>query len=74
MLGFSLAEIKTLLSLDEGDCDQTKRLAATKLDDVKRKIKDLSAIANTLEALISACEGDSTDTSCPIIEAISQGE
>ncbi|WP_372834403.1 MerR family transcriptional regulator [Pontibacterium sp.] len=73
-LGFSLVEIKTLLSLGEGSCDQTKQLASSKLDDVKGKIKDLRAIASTLETLISSCEDNSSNSSCPIIDAISQGK
>lgn len=73
-LGFSLDEIKTLLSLGEGSCDQTKQLASSKLDDVKGKIKDLRAIASTLETLISSCEDNSSNSSCPIIDAISQGK
>jgi len=73
-LGFSLVEIKILLSLGEGSCDQTKQLASSKLDDVKGKIKDLRAIAHTLETLINSCEDNSSNTSCPIIEAISQGQ
>ncbi|MCP4598456.1 MerR family transcriptional regulator [Neptuniibacter sp.] len=34
--GFSLVEIKTLLSLGKGSCDQTKQLASSKLDDVNK--------------------------------------
>lgn len=71
-LGFSLVEIRTLLSLGEANCDQTKQLASSKLVDVKDKIKDLCSIANTLEALINSCEDNSLKSSCPIIDAISQ--
>ncbi len=67
-------EIKTLLSLEDGSCAQTKQLASSKLDDVKGKIKDLRAIASTLETLISSCDDNSSNSSCPIIDAISQGK
>lgn len=71
-LGFSLAEIKVLLALGEGSCAQTKELAANKLDDVKGKIRDLTAIAHTLEQLLVSCESNRSTSSCPIIETISQ--
>ena len=74
LLGFSLSEIKTLLSLGEENCDQTKQLASSKLIDVKGKIKDLTAIADTLEKLVGSCESNGSSTACPIIEAISQTE
>lgn len=73
-LGFSLADIKTLLSFGEGSCDKSKELAASKLDDVRGKIKDLTTIADTLEQLIVSCENNRSTTSCPIIETISQNE
>lgn len=72
-LGFSLGEIKMLLSLGGSDCNRTKQLASARLEDVKGKIKDLTAIANTLETLIDSCEGNNPQAPCPIIEVISQG-
>lgn len=71
-LGFSLAEIKTLLSLGDGSCDKTLQLASNKLDDVKGKIRDLIAIAETLEGLVESCENNKGHSACPIIEAISR--
>ena len=73
-LGFSLAEIKTLLSLGGRSCDETKQLASSKLDDVKGKIKDLKSIATTLEKLVESCESNRGNSACPIIEAISRDE
>lgn len=73
-LGFSLAEIKTMLSLGETSCNQTKQLASSKLDDVNRKIKDLTAIAATLKDLIESCGDNKIDTNCPIIDAMSEDE
>ncbi|WP_290700435.1 MerR family transcriptional regulator [Amphritea sp.] len=71
-LGFNLAEIKTLLSLEEMNCDETRQLASCKLDDVTGKIKDLQSIATTLETLIASCESNNGNSTCPIIEAISR--
>ncbi|MBY4677640.1 MerR family transcriptional regulator [Marinobacterium arenosum] len=70
-LGFSLKEIKVLLSLEQGDCDRTRQLATHKLADVQNKIRDLKAIATTLEQLITSCERNESGSSCPIIDAIS---
>lgn len=71
-LGFSLLEIKTLLSLGEERCDQTKQLACDKLKEIEGKIDDLRAIADTLHTLVSACENVSPSSACPIIESIAQ--
>ncbi len=73
-LGFSLAEIKTMLSLGEASCNQTKQLASSKLDAVTSKIKDLTAIAATLEDLIESCGDNKVDSNCPIIDAMSEDE
>lgn len=69
-LGFSLAEISTLLSLGDGSCKETKELTAHKLDIINGKLHDLQAIACVLEKLIQSCESNSTQQDCPIITAI----
>jgi MerR family mercuric resistance operon transcriptional regulator len=71
-LGFSLAEIASLLNLGDGRCVETKELAAHKLEVIKSKLHDLQAIASTLEELIQSCESNSTHQGCPIITAISE--
>ena len=69
-LGFSLSEIAILLTLGEEHCLETKNMASAKLDLIKHKIKDLQAMANTLEQLVHSCEANQTQTACPIINAI----
>ncbi|MGR8980210.1 MAG: MerR family DNA-binding protein [Gammaproteobacteria bacterium] len=71
-LGFSLLEISSLLSLGSGHCRETKELAASKLNVVKRKIDDLQALAGTLETLIQSCEDNPSEQQCPLIEALSK--
>jgi DNA-binding transcriptional MerR regulator len=71
-LGFSLAEISSLLALGDGSCLETKALAMHKLDIIKSKLHDLQAIASTLEQLIQSCESNSVHHGCPIITAISK--
>lgn len=71
-LGFSLAEIATLLALGDGSCAEIKELATHKLTIVKNKLHDLQAIAIRLEKLIQGCETNSNHQGCPVITAISK--
>lgn len=71
-LGFTLAEIASLLTLGDGRCAETKELAARKLDFINSKLHDLQAIASTLEILIQSCESNSANQACPIIGAITK--
>jgi Hg(II)-responsive transcriptional regulator len=71
-LGFSLAEIASLLSWGSGSCTETKALAVHKLAIIQSKLHDLQAIANTLETLIQSCEANSVQQGCPIIRAMSK--
>lgn len=71
-LGFSLAEIANLLALGDGRCVETKALAMHKLEIIKNKLRDLQAMANTLENLVQSCESNGAHQGCPIIAAISK--
>jgi MerR family mercuric resistance operon transcriptional regulator len=71
-LGFSLAEIANLLALGDGRCTETKELAIHKLEIIKNKLRDLQAMASTLENLIQACECNLAHQGCPIIAVISK--
>ena len=72
-LGFSLREIKELLSLRTDpatDCADVRERAQTKLDEVTRKIALMKGIQTALEKLIAACPGQGALQLCSIIEAI----
>jgi Hg(II)-responsive transcriptional regulator len=72
-LGFTLAEIRELLSLraEAGrDCGDVCRRAQTKLDDVREKIRQLKAIETALTALTDNCSGDRPVNECGILEAL----
>jgi MerR family mercuric resistance operon transcriptional regulator len=71
-LGFSLAEISTLLALGDGNCTEINELATHKLAIVNNKLHDLQAIANTLENLIQSCESTANYQECPVITAIAK--
>ena len=69
-LGFSLAEIAGLLALwgDRGRASaEVKRLALSHVEDLERKARALSAMAETLRHLAESCHGDERPE-CPILE------
>ena len=69
-LGFPLAEIADLLAL-WGDrkraSAEVKRLALSHVEDLERKARALSAMAETLRHLAESCHGDERPE-CPILE------
>jgi len=70
-LGFTLKEIKELLSLrfDSGaDCRVMKERAGSKLANIEAKIAELEKMRNALVTLTSACQEDLMLTECPILE------
>ncbi len=73
-LGFSMAEIRQLLSLVDGDqvsCERVKDIADQHLLDIRSKIADLRKMERTLRDLSSQCSGDDVPQ-CPIIEVLQQ--
>lgn len=75
-LGFSLAEIKTLLSLknnQDATCQNVKALAQQKLQVIEEKIADLQNIHRMLSNVNDQCEGgaDSVDH-CNIMKSLEQ--
>lgn len=76
-LGFSLSEIKELLSLridrHTTQADIRER-AQAKLEDVAQKIRHLEAIHASLLRLIKSCRGCGPVSNCPILENLDQEE
>ena len=69
-LGFSLPEIARLLDLWRSKSRRSsdvRKLAASHLADIERRIAELQAIAGTLRHLVKACHGDGRPE-CPILE------
>ena len=54
-LGFSMAEARALLRLEEGDCESVCVLTEMHLDKVRRKIAALQALEEELMALTERC-------------------
>ncbi|MCH8932347.1 MAG: MerR family transcriptional regulator [Nitrospinae bacterium] len=76
-LGFTLREIKELLSLRTDpatDCADVRERAQTKLDEVNRRITLMKGIQTALEKLIAACPGQGALQVCSIIDAIEAPE
>jgi len=72
-LGFSLNEIKELLFLRQDEhatkADIKKR-TLEKIEDVKRKRKELTRVLRVLEHLASTCDGHGPVGDCPILGAL----
>ncbi len=76
-LGFSLREIKELLTLrvEPGTtCTQVRQRAQEKVEEVQQKIADLQAIEQALRNLIGTCSGRGPASQCPILDHLNQKE
>lgn len=72
-LGFQLEEIRDLLKLRSnttGRCQNVRKRAADKLEDVEAKIQSLKSIQKNLKKLIEECDQRKTQELCPIIKGI----
>ena len=65
-LGFTLAEIRELLTLDSNDIESRKLLASAKLDLIRQKIADLQTMASSLETVVNSCQSSADSCSCPL--------
>ncbi|MGV1836721.1 Cu(I)-responsive transcriptional regulator [Rhizobium rhizogenes] len=74
-LGFSVDECRQLLALYEDKSRASadvKDIAASKLTEIDRKIRELTELRRTLEHLVHACHGNERPD-CPILEELSEG-
>ncbi len=72
-LGFTLREIKELLSLKlDPDCSRAKvrERAVAKVEDIDARIKELKRMKKALAPLIVACDGKGALEGCPILVAM----
>jgi MerR family transcriptional regulator, copper efflux regulator len=72
-LGFSLAEIRELLSLRVSPAAKrtdVRRRAEVKIADIDAKIRSLESMRKTLRKLTNACEGCGPVAECPILESL----
>jgi MerR family copper efflux transcriptional regulator len=74
-LGFSLAEIRDLLSLraSEGaDAHEVHRRAKAKIAHIEDKIRSLLAMKHALATLADRCPGCGPLSDCPILDALDE--
>jgi MerR family mercuric resistance operon transcriptional regulator len=72
-LGFTLREIDELLELLEPmSCRKTRTIAAAKLEQVDERIRELQALRAEFSGLLAACDANSNESRCPIIERLAQ--
>ena len=72
-LGFSLAEIQTLLALrvrQGAGCGAMERKAREKIALVEKRIQDLRRLQRTLKRLAAACAHRQPTEECPMLEAL----
>jgi MerR family transcriptional regulator, mercuric resistance operon regulatory protein len=70
-LGFTLEEIRSLLTLDDGThCAEARVLAEQKLIDVRGKLDDLRRIETALSRLAERCGASRGTITCPLIAAL----
>lgn len=71
-LGFSIKEVRALLSLATGgheSCAEARDLAAVHLRDVRKRIADLRRMEQALVTTVRACDaGD--NAGCPLIDTL----
>ena len=74
-LGFSLADVRALLTLanTQSACKSAKAISDRHLTNVREKIASLSELERALEKLIDRCDPESA-LSCPIIVALAGEE
>lgn len=76
-LGFSLKEIKDLLSLridSRTTCARVLARTEAKIADIEKKIRTLRAMRSALRRLAAACSGRGSVRGCPILESLNAEE
>jgi len=69
-LGFTLPEIRELLDLDDGHCEEVLTLAEGKLAEMDARIRDLSRMRDSLSELVRQCREGEGRPECPLIRSM----
>ena len=72
-LGFSLAEVKSLLTLRVSarvPCERVRDRALTKLADIDRRIAELQEMRGALARLAAGCEQGAALGTCPFLDEL----
>lgn len=68
-LGFTLNEIKSLMSMDT-DCNQVEALGLKKLNIIRNKIQDLQKLEHVIVEMTNTCKTNDDRSHCPIIDSL----
>jgi MerR family transcriptional regulator, mercuric resistance operon regulatory protein len=71
-LGFTLDQIRTLLELVDGrryTCARVKRVTVEHLEEIRRKMVDLTKIERALRSMAAECDGGAVPK-CAVIDAL----
>lgn len=74
-LGFSLKEIRELLSLRAkpgAKRADMRTLTAAKITDIDQRIRTLEAMKKSLQMLTECCDGRGSLATCPILESLEE--
>lgn len=74
-LGFSLAEVKGLLTLRVSartPCERVRERALAKLADIDRRIAELQEMRGALGRLAAGCESGAASGACPFLDALAR--
>ena len=74
-LGFSLAEVKALLTLRVSarmPCERVRERALAKLGDIDRRIAELQAMRGALARLADGCENGAAAGTCPFLDELAR--
>ncbi len=73
-IGFSLEEIRGLLEIGEGSCEEVRARAERKRAELEHRIEELIALRGHLERLIASCPpGGLAEAPCPIVQSLAAG-
>lgn len=74
-LGFSLAEVKSLLALRvtaRMPCERVRERALAKLADIDRRIAELQEMRGALARLAAGCESGAASAACPFLDELAR--
>jgi MerR family mercuric resistance operon transcriptional regulator len=70
-MGFSLDQVAHLLKLEDGThCNEAAELAASRLVNVRERLRDLTHMERALSRLVEQCCSHHGNISCPLIAAL----
>ena len=75
--GFTLDDVRALLSLQQGDvalCKDVQPLIEKRLQDVSQRMKEMRHIQRMLKSFLAICSTQDGEVPCPVIGSLSDQE